>query len=69
MGGVSGYVLSCFMQIVGTLMTFSSITIFFGIIHLLVHWQMRLAFKKLETTASNNYEAEKENHKQVSTPN
>lgn len=36
------------------------------VVHFLLHWQIRLAFTKLEKSVKTKLEAEMENHKQVS---
>lgn len=54
-----------FFQLAALFLTIVCITILYLIVHLLIHWQMRLAFKELEHCASTNIEAEKENARQV----
>lgn len=42
-----------------------SIVLMLSIVHILLHWQIRMAFTKLEKSVKTNQEAEMENLKQV----
>ena len=52
-------------QALGTELTVLSIVLMLFIVHILLHWQIRLAFIKLEKSVKNKLEAEVENSKQV----
>jgi len=53
------------LKVFATILIVLAVPVLFGIVHVILHWQMRLAFQKLERSVATNQEAEKENQRQV----